>query len=322
MKSMTKTLLFLTIIVMGASCIKEVDYNEGIANNEKTLIKLPQASEKLWPFALDAKPGIITLDVLEVRRDAISNADLNQALKVKIAPNNTAIANYNAVPANSANPLTLFTNYTLDPSVTQEAGNWVLNFAPGEFVKFIKIKLDPSTLDFSKRNALAFKTVDAGGAQISAAANEVLVEIAVKNKYDGVYKLEGTMVDYASAAITGLYPVEIALITTGSNTVKMYDYYWPGDFHPIQSGGARSVYGAFSPLFKFDENDNVIEVGNSYGVVSNTRAGQLDPTGVNKYNPATKKLTVKYRMLQPSVITAPPNIRVLFDETMTYVRSR
>jgi hypothetical protein len=66
----------------------------------------------------------------------------------------------------------------------------------------------------------------------------------------------------------------------------------------------------------------VIEVGNSYGVVSNTRAGQLDPTGVNKYNPATKKLTVKYRMLQPSVITAPPNIRVLFDETMTYVRSR
>jgi hypothetical protein len=102
----------------------------------------------------------------------------------------------------------------------------------------------------------------------------------------------------------------------------MYDYYWPGDFHPIQSGGARSVYGSFSPLFKFDENDNVIEVGNSYGVVANTRAGQLDPSGVNKYNAATKKLTVKYRMLQPSVVTAPPNIRVLFDETMTYVGPR
>ncbi len=316
---MNKILLFLTIIVMGASCIKEVDYNKGITNNEKTLVRLPQASEELWAFALDAKPGTVSLNVLEVRRDAISNADLNQPLKVKIAPNNTAIANYNA--AHGSN-LELFTRYTLDPSVTLEGGNWVLNFAAGEFVKFITIKLDPSTLDFSKRNALAFKVADAGGAQISKDYNEVLVEIAVKNKYDGVYKLEGTMVDYASAAITGLYPVEIALVTTASNAVKMYDYYWPGDFHPIQSGGARSVYGAFSPLFKFDENDNVIEVTNSYGVVSNTRAGQLDPTGVNKYNAATKKLTVKYRMLQPSVITAPPNIRVLFDEVMTYVGPR
>ncbi len=319
MKSMTKTLLFLTIIVMGASCIKEVDYNEGITNNEKTLIKLPQASEALWAFALDAKPGIISLDVLEVRRDAISNADLNQALKVKIAPNNTAIANYNT--ANGAT-LELFTKYTLDPSVTLEGGNWVLNFAPGEFVKFIKIKLDPSTLDFSKRNALAFKTADAGGAQISSAAKEVLVEIAVKNKYDGIYKMEGTLVDAANAGIGAISPVEIALVTTGSNSVKMYDYYWPGDYHPILSGTSRSVYGSFCPQFKFDENDNVIEVNNAYGVVGNTRAGQLDPSGVNKYNAATKKLTVKYRMLQPSVITAPPNIRTVFDEVMTYTGPR
>lgn len=320
MRSINKFILFITILSLGASCIKEVDVNEGIANNEKTIIKLPQAAEEINTIALDATPGDITIKVLEVRRDAVSPADLNQALTVKIAPNNGAITAYNTAHTTNLVPFTAYTLITSE-GVTTEGANWVVPFAAGEFVKFIKIKFDPSKLDLSKRNAMAFKVIDGGGATISA-SQEALIEIAIKNKYDGVYKLEGTLVDYAVPTISALSPVEIALVTTGSVTVKMYDYYWPGDYHPILSGTARSVYGTFCPLFKFDENDNVIEVGNAYGTPSSTRLGQLDPSGINKYDAATKTLRVKYRMLQSSVITTPPHIRTLFDEVMTYVGPR
>lgn len=321
MRSINKFILFLTIIAVGASCIKEVDVNEGMPNNEKTIIKLPQAAEEIFTFALDAVDRIDTLKVLEVRRDAVSNGELNAALTVKIAPNNGAITAYNT--ANGTN-LVPFTNYTLisDNGVTMDGANYVVPFAAGEFVKFIKISFNTSKLDLSKRNAMAFKIIDGGGATISA-SQEALVEIAIKNKYDGVYRIEGTMIDYANAALTGSFPQDVELITTGATTVKMIPIDLGIEGHLILSAGSLSYYGSYGPVFKFDENDNVIEVVNIYGQpAGNTRSAALDPSGVNKWDAATKTMTVKYVMKQPSVITAPPNIRVLFDEVFTYLGPR
>jgi hypothetical protein len=321
MRSINKLVLFITILAVGASCIKEQDFNKGIVNNEKTIIKLPQAAEELWNIALDAIPGDQIVKVLEVRRDAVSNADLQQALTVKIAPNNGAITAYNT--ANSTN-LVPFTSYTLitDEGVKMEGANYVVPFNAGEFVKFIKIKFDPSKLDLSKRNAMAFKVTDGGGATISA-SQEALVEIAIKNKYDGVYKMEGTLVDAANSALSAYTPQEVELITTGATTVKMVPIDLGFEGHLIMSGPDASYYGSFGPVFKFDENDNVIEVTNFYGQpAGNTRSAALDPTGVNKWNATTKKMTVKYVMKQPSVITAPPNIRTVFDEVFTYLGPR
>jgi hypothetical protein len=321
MRSINKFILFITILLAGASCIKEVDVNEGIANNEKTIIKLPQASEELWNIALDAIPGVQTVKVLEVRRDAATNSGLQEAITVKIAPNNGAITAYNTTHSTNLVP---FTNYTLETSegVKMDGANYVVPFSAGEFVKFIKIKFDPTTLDLSKRNAMAFKVIDGGGATISA-SQEALVEIAIKNKYDGVYRVTGTMTDYANATLTGYFPQDVELITTGAVTVKMIPIDLGIEGHLILSGTSLSYYGSFGPVFKFDENNNVIEVTNIYGQpAGNTRSAALDATGVNKWDAATKKLTVKYVMKQPSVITAPPNIRVLFDEVFTYLGPR
>jgi hypothetical protein len=60
---------------------------------------------------------------------------------------------------------------------------------------------------------------------------------------------------------------------------------------------------------------------NAYGQpASNGRYAQLDPTGVNTWDPVTKTLKVKYFMFQPSVIAVGP--RVSFNETFTYVGVR
>lgn len=321
MRLLNNIVLIIMILVTTGSCIKEVDYNEGIINNEKPTIRLPLAPEELVVYAFDAVPGDIELDVLEIRRDVISSADLSQTVVAKILLDTALMGKYNR---ENGSKYEVFTGYTLvSASETPFDGkNWTATFAPGEVVKYITIRFDPSQMDFTKQSALAFTITSADPYQISN-HKSLITEVLAKNKYDGVYKLEGTVTDAAAPTISAWTPApEVGLVTTGAKTVKMYDYYWPGDYHPISSGGSRSVYGSFSPVFKFDDNDNVIEVGNAYGVPTNTRTGQLDPSGVNKYDPSTKKLTVKYRMLQPSVITTPPHIRTVFDEVLTFVRNR
>lgn len=135
------------------------------------------------------------------------------------------------------------------------------------------------------------------------------------NKYDGNYVMTGTMVDYTNSSLTGKYPANVALVTQSENSVAMYDLdYVRGYGHRILSNGSDSYYGQFSPVFTFDSNNNVISVTNYFGQPSgNDRSAELDPSGENKWDPATKTLKVKYWMNQPG-----STHRVAFDETFTW----
>ena len=141
------------------------------------------------------------------------------------------------------------------------------------------------------------------------------LNIPLINKYDGNYTLTGTMVDYTNAALTGKYPANVSLITQSANSVALWDLdYVNGYGHRILNGATDSWYGDFSPVFTFDANDNVISVTNRYGQpAGNGRSGELDPSGVNKWDSSTKTLKVKYWMNQPG-----STHRTLFDETFTW----
>ena len=146
-----------------------------------------------------------------------------------------------------------------------------------------------------------------------------MVKVLVKNAWDGAYEVTGSMNDVGNPGLTGLFPMEYHLITSGAATVDGYDpVYWVDYFVPIQSGADVSGYGSFSPVFEFDpETNKVIKVTNIYGQpAGNTRSAELDPSGENYYDPETQTVKVKFFMKQPSVIATPPNIRVSFDWTM------
>ena len=314
---MNKAILIMGMVGLMVSCKKD-DVNKGKPNNETTILKLPQGESELYGFALDAVPGNITLKVLEVRRDVKSEADLNKSIVVKIQQDQTLIDDYNT--ANGTN-LELFTAYTLDPSTTFDGQNWSVPFGPGEFVKYITIGFDPTSLDFSVRHAIGFKIVDGGGATISATKGQALVEIAVKNKYDGVYEATGTMVDLTAATLTGYYPITWELQTSGPNSVVVFDAdVIGGPFHAILSSGALSYYGSFGIEVTFDPaTDKVASVVNVWGQpAGNTRSAQLDPSGINAWDPNTGNVDIKYFMLQPSVVPTPPNVRTTFDEHWEY----
>ncbi len=116
------------------------------------------------------------------------------------------------------------------------------------------------------------------------------------------------------------------LISNGETQVIVNDrdiLGFPG--HPITSAGAASYYGSFGLILDFDlATGKITAIKNYYGtppnyVAANTRSAELDPSGVNTYDAATKTIKIKYWMNQPSVIT--PH-RTAFDETWVYSGDR
>jgi hypothetical protein len=321
MQTKNIALLIATAGALAFTACNKVDINKGIKNNEKTIVKLPQAANEINVISLNATPGVITIPVLEVRRDVISQADLNTTQVVKIAPNPSAITDYNT--NNGAN-LTTFTNYTLDPSTPFDGQYWVVTFNPGEFAKYINISFDPSKLDFSKRNGLAFKIADAGTSPISVDLNAALIEVAAKNKYDGVYTLRVRTVGWSAYGIaddeTGTYPGDYQFISSGATTVKTFSTYRGDALLPAFTAGLAGAtgFGATSPQFSFDGTTNaLVSVSNLIPNDGRNRQLAINPAITDsRWDPNTKTVYAAFIMTQNG---RPPQY---FYDTLTYKGSR
>lgn len=316
--------LFALSLMASSLLLSSCDKNEGTLNGAgQTLVKLPQGAEEKVALALDFKPGLQDVVLLDVRRDVPNNGELNKVHKVTIKNDPTIVADYNSQHGTSYIALPAAA-YQVDPGNPFSGGNWTVTFNAGDHAKPILIKLDPTKLDLSQQYALGFTITDGGGAKISNGLQSAMIEVGVKNRYDGYYRVTGTMVDIAVPTLTGYFPQDVALVTTGANSVVMIplDLGIPG--HLILSGASLSYYGSFGPTFTFDlATDKVTAVTNSYGQpAGNTRSAEIDPSGVNKWDAATKNMDVKYYMKQPNTVTTAPFIRVYFDEHFAYLGPR
>jgi hypothetical protein len=191
----------------------------------------------------------------------------------------------------------------------------------------VGIKVKSNLFDFSKAYVLPVKIQSVSSGIISGNFGTILLSLNAKNKYDGNYTVEATspMVDNTSANLTGYYPLNSDLHTTGPNSVVMYSItYLEGlEGHPIKSKNAEtgaitdSYYGNFAPVFTMDETGKVISVTNFYGEPApNGRSARLNPTGVNKFtiNPdGSKVLEVSYVMQQAGRVD-----RTFFQEKWTF----
>ena len=308
-------ILGLFLFVSIASCIEEGgNAIEGIGNN---FVRISGADQEVNAIGFSARPGSATLPMFTVQRDANSESSLNTASEVTLQLKDAIITDYNAANGTEFDPM---------PASLYTLKDLKLSFAPGEFAKKVTITVDPAKFDLSKSYALGIIIADASnGFQIIESAKEGLFNILVKNDYDGVYEVTGTMVDNASATLSGLFPMNYHLVTSGGNTVDGYDPdYWHDRFIPILSAGSVSGYGSYAPVFTFDLSTNKItSVVNFYGQpAGNTRSAELDPSGLNRWNPADRSIDVKFFMKQTSVIPTPPNIRVEFNWHMEYLGPR
>lgn len=312
--------MLLAIVSLSiTSCIKDDVTEAGDIGAGSTFIKIPEAREN--PLFFSVFSNVKPVDLFSIRKDANSKSELNTATTVKLTRVDALIDEYNDENGTSFEylPDSLYTT-----NISSSGGVFDMSLAPGEFAKDFTIQLNGAKWDISHTYALAVVLSDIGGKKASAGLDTVITFISVKNKYDGVYDVAGDMVDVANSALTTATPFEYQLRTAGptKNVGWSPDY---GDYYvPILNAGAGSVYGSFCPIFEFDPaTDKVVAVTNYYGQpAGNSRSAELDPSGVNQYDPATKTLKVKFFMKQPSVITVAPNIRVTFDWELTYKGER
>jgi Domain of unknown function (DUF1735) len=334
----------LLFAITAVSCRKDAFEGTETGDSGTTHFKVLEGREvKLFysPFT-DVKNKV---HMFSIRRDAANNAELQQSNNIKLEQNADIITKYNTDHAETFEELpSSFYTFSGDSGYAKTTTGYDVNFGTGVFSQNFKIDLDGSKwVDISKKYALAFRVTDWGGIKKTAATSDtIMVFLSIKNKWDGVYNNEGSMVDVTSAALghinlylngtsntSGLkFPNEIELRTISPTKCVVYDNYWFGAYYlMISSGGGTgySQYGSFCPIVEFDPATNkIIAVTNWYGQpASNGRGGRLDPTGtVNAYDATSKTIQIKYNMTQPASVPVAPNVRSTWDETWTFIRER
>src|SRR6185503_14924795 len=197
----------LVLVVLITSCEKtEVKYEP----DRKTVVKIKDAENEITQKARDVLPTVDEFILIDVRRDPTQQSDLNQPLTVKLQKDASLIAGYNTAHGTSFVELPS-ANYTLDADISN------VQFAAGENIKTIKIKLTKTGLSLSTQYALAFKIAEVGsGALISNSYKSAIYAIGIKNKWDGIYRITGTFQDITNAAFVACYPYEWELQTNGA----------------------------------------------------------------------------------------------------------
>lgn len=312
-------LLFISAIAcLFSSCEKGEEPFPSNVPVEKSIIKLMDADAgPLKTLALDLTPGVSTIELIEIRRDASTAADLAKTQVVKVKHQNALISDPSG-GAISELPRDIYTNHPDNPFDGQY---WTVTFGPGEFVKHLKINIDPSLLiTLGKRVGLGFQLAEAPGARLSNTSFQVGVEISAKNAYDGVYNL--TWTNYHPTLNPGYTggTTEIELHTTGANKNKIY---WPlaGAFcAPAILSGGPSYFLTQEPEYTINTTSNAVTVQN---VAQGAVTFYTMAVGFNsRYDPATKTIYVRWGYNYGAGGAFDPANTREWTQTLVYVRPR
>jgi Domain of unknown function (DUF1735) len=285
-------LSLIAALLMVTSCIEEP--KNAVDGVGKSRFRVP-IEENYSLTALDAAAPTAT--IFTIYRDAISNADLNTTATMNYEISQALLDEYNI-----DHDLELV---FLDPAIytLQGATGGSISFAAGEAQKEIGITVDVTTIDFDTRYAVPISFSSASGPEISKVSEFAIIEIGVKNKYDGEYGVSITQSGWGAYGILENtepldYPGNLALLTTGATTCGYANVY-RGDLllAGLATGPAATAFGATSPAFTFNETGKLIEFKNAIPDDGRGRTLMLNPNAPashNQYDDATKSITVNF----------------------------
>jgi len=307
------------VAVLLASCLKE-HRTELLEDKGSTVTAIQDVGEFGTPkfLSLDLLPATQVIELITLKVYSPRGATTGTVhVVLEQDPAAVTAAGYSAIPANAQSGLVLEYDVPVGGSV------------------IVPITLNMNNLNLTSTYGIAFKIKTVSAGVISENDKAIVVGFGLKNRWDGRYRIKGTMVDVTNALFVGTYdliapgdggPLEWDFVTSGPTQVVIYDNIQLGiPGHVFNSAGDPTVpntyYGSFGLRVNFDPTTNAItSITNYYGQPSpNGRSANLDPSGTNAYNPSTKIINIKYWMDQPSVVT--PH-RTYFNETWTYVGSR
>jgi hypothetical protein len=270
--------LFLT------SCLKDkkiTDREYGMEGiSDVKLVEFPHSPDDNIAvnfFNRDTTFGLVT-----VRLN--SDKPAQQDIKVTLQPNAALVTAYNTAHG---------TSYSVPPASIYSFDNLTVTIPAGSREGTLRITTNPANVA-QGQYAFGFTIASVSDPSIVISENyknQVMV-LGVKNQYDGRYRLNGAFYHPTQSPGYDPFEIEVELHTTGPNSVKIYvpdfgGYYGPGLF-----AGALNAFGAQEPEITIDPVTNKATVQNGYaGAVT---FYQMAPGFNSHYDPATKKIFVKY----------------------------
>lgn len=270
-KLLSFTLIAITFLF--SSCLKE-KYDLGITDNTSRVLTefTNGGAETLNSLSLDFGSGLVDVDVTEIR--ILPRSDARKDVQVKIVLNPTLVADYNT--ANG-------TSYEMPPSGIFLMPQATYTLTPSSKKTNIKIKVDPSAIP-GNSYAIGFSIAEVSDGEISTIKKDYLVELKVKNNYEGTYHATGTLIRYngpttaSPVAGTTIIDEDKFLATVDQNTCDA-------------EMGAIAFTGGYMFL-EVDPATNIVTVGPSFiSPTFPTTAGN----GTSTYDPATGTFTLKYK---------------------------
>ena len=243
---------------------------EGKGDN---FVRISEAANDLTLVGFDVVPGVKSVRLLDLLRDANSESSLAGSVGIKMKIDKAALDAFNAANPDDAMEELPASLYTTDPLE--------FSMGAGEFAKPINIKLDPTKLDLTKRYGIAVSLVDASGHKVRNGLGTAVFNIVAKNAWDGRYQATGVF-SHPTAGDRAIDRVK-DFVTVGPTAVL-------GELGDLGGSGYFMVL-TVNP-------DNSVSIAPS-GV---TPALKTDYQP-NYYDPATKTFFVKY-----SYNTAAPRI--------------
>lgn len=221
--------------------------------------------------------------------------------------------------------------YEVLPEELYSIESMTVTLPKGETKLSVPVTVFPDQFDLSKKYALPLRIASSSSGILSSVYSAAIFGTVVKNRYDGLYTVEGSMVDVTNAAFTGIYPKNVSLRTVDGNTVDYYDEDYGLAGHIFFTGTGASYYGGFIARIGFDPADatattaDILSVVNALGQGNNNRLAKLDPAQnptptmtfeADAVTPIEMELWYIMRQINTGVD------RTFWKETYTYVGPR
>jgi hypothetical protein len=296
---MKKILPCALLAVMAlSSCLKDKDFDAhkfGIKDPEGSPVGVgfPQSANRINTTSVENSDAAQTFQVALV--NLLSDIPADRDIHVVLELNTQLITQYNA--ANDPDVLELPNGSYSIPSTT-------VVIPRGERTGTLTLQIPnaKNQLDITRGYALGFriKEVEEPGVVVADNQRNILVGIAIKNQYDGIYSLRGYTLRAGDPAKTGNFTgAQMSLITTGAAGVSFAD-------QTLWADGVEISIG--EPQLAIDVVTNKVNITSSGGAMNL-------PGYDSRYDPATRTFYLGFTW------GAGPTSRVSID-TMVFLRPR
>lgn len=264
MKRLNIAIYFLITGMILSSCLKEKYKIKIDDNTDRVVTEFTTARQGVNTLPLDFGTSMIEVDLTELR--VIPRSVMDGSVQVKIAENKALVTtNGYSLPSPGAYSI-VASDYT---------------FTPENRKAKVRLKINPSALiGGSFAIGLSIQQVSSG--EISEVGKDILIELKVKNAYEGDYHSTGTRVLYNGS-------------TVGSGIASQVDidddkYLYTIDQNTVETDVADLIGGGYMFL---EVDPGTFNVTVKPSTLSPTFL--LSNNGPCKYNPATHTFTLNYK---------------------------